>query len=459
VPRVMHTVVFLGPSLPIPEATSILAAEYRPPARKGDVYGLLASGVGRVVLVDGVFHHSPSVWQRELLAAVDDGIEVLGASSMGALRAAELCAYGVTGIGTVFGWYRGGVIDGDDEVALHHAPEEMHYRPLSEPLVNIRATLARAVEDGHLTRDDERALVALAKRTYYAERSYRALLASPLVQSWPAARRDALERFLERGAIDIKAEDARSVLMHCARHPGPVARRGPLADPFAEEFASTALQFRVLRDGPRSIAWTDLRERLRRRTSWRVRLDRATTHVCIEDLATRQGVRCPDAVVEAFARQHPPRGRGLTVNEHAALVQRGALVAWLRIAGPPRLGLSWDRDAGRLARRATGSALRADDAAFLAGWLDHHGITVPRAARRRLLETWRLADPARRGRLARQHAIARSRFDAALAQRAGAVWLLETGLASLGVYVDLETAAVLEHQLAAPVARMHGRQR
>ena len=39
---------------------------------------------------DGVFHTERSIWHRELLEAVACGIHVIGASSMGALRAAEL---------------------------------------------------------------------------------------------------------------------------------------------------------------------------------------------------------------------------------------------------------------------------------------------------------------------------------------------------------------------------------
>ena len=70
-----------------------------------------------------------------------------GAASMGALRAAELHGFGMVGHGRIFEWYRDGVIDADDEVALIYGPEEVGYPSLSKPLVNIRATLAAAVPD------------------------------------------------------------------------------------------------------------------------------------------------------------------------------------------------------------------------------------------------------------------------------------------------------------------------
>ena len=106
--------VFLGPSLDLATARSILPANYYPPVRMGDIYRLLATGVRLIVIIDGVFHASVPVWQREILAALKAGIIVVGTSSMGALRAAELAPYGMIGCGTVFQWYIQGRIAGDD---------------------------------------------------------------------------------------------------------------------------------------------------------------------------------------------------------------------------------------------------------------------------------------------------------------------------------------------------------
>ena len=61
--------VFLGPSLDLATARSVLPANYYPPVRMGDIYRLLATGVRLIVIIDGVFHASVPVWQREMLAA------------------------------------------------------------------------------------------------------------------------------------------------------------------------------------------------------------------------------------------------------------------------------------------------------------------------------------------------------------------------------------------------------
>src|SRR6266545_598319 len=219
--------VFLGPSLRREEARAILDADYYPPAGKGDVYRVLASGVEAIILIDGVFHSTPSVWQRELLDAMEERILVLGASSMGALRAAELHPYGMIGHGTIFQWYRDGVLDGDDEVALLHGPEEFDFRPMSEPLVNIRYTLQRAVAAGCLTAADSHRLIAFAKRLYYPERSYPRLLEAPLLKQWPDRRVSRLRRFLSERSVDLKRRDAIGVLRLWARRREKERQRDP----------------------------------------------------------------------------------------------------------------------------------------------------------------------------------------------------------------------------------------
>jgi len=208
--------VFLGPSLSQAEASQLLAANYYPPARMGDIYRLLGSGVRLIVLIDGLFHSTASVWQRELLEALDNNILVIGAASMGALRAAELYPFGMVGYGTIFEWYQAGMIDGDDEVVLSHADERLNFRPLSEPLVNIRYNLARAVARGHLSSDQALALIEDAKKSYYADRSYRALLNNSLIKTWPSQVQWQLAQFIQGHAVNLKSQDASGALKHSA---------------------------------------------------------------------------------------------------------------------------------------------------------------------------------------------------------------------------------------------------
>jgi hypothetical protein len=115
-------VVFLGPSLPRARAKQILEADFRPPAKRGDIYRAAKEGAGIILLIDGVFFQECSVAHKEVIYALESGAKVLGASSMGALRAAELDIYGMEGIGKIYQAYKSGHLVSDDEVALIFDP-------------------------------------------------------------------------------------------------------------------------------------------------------------------------------------------------------------------------------------------------------------------------------------------------------------------------------------------------
>ena len=53
-------------------------------------------------IIDGYFEIVPTVWHKEILWAMAQGIHVFGAASIGALRAAELDAFGMRGIGRIY---------------------------------------------------------------------------------------------------------------------------------------------------------------------------------------------------------------------------------------------------------------------------------------------------------------------------------------------------------------------
>ncbi|WP_239014256.1 TfuA-like protein [Archangium violaceum] len=99
--------------------------------------------------------------------ALGQDVIVLGASSMGALRAAELHPHGMVGVGRIFEAYLEGRLSADDEVALLHGPAELGFRPLTLPLVNIRATLDASPLDAGL----RGLLLATATRLPFEERT------------------------------------------------------------------------------------------------------------------------------------------------------------------------------------------------------------------------------------------------------------------------------------------------
>src|SRR5215204_2105365 len=138
------TVVYLGPTLERRRAEAILHALYLPPAEQGSIYEAVRSFRPRTIaLIDGAFGHVPAVRHKEILWALDQGVEIVGAASMGALRAAELKGFGMAGHGFVYRWYSATPFADDDEVAVAMAPAELGARAMSEALINMRLTLRR----------------------------------------------------------------------------------------------------------------------------------------------------------------------------------------------------------------------------------------------------------------------------------------------------------------------------
>jgi TfuA protein len=162
-------VVFLGPSLARSRAEEVLEADFRPPAKRGDLYKAAREGARIILLIDGVFFQDCSVAHKEVLYALQAGARVLGASSMGALRASELDIYGMEGIGLIYQAYKSGRLVSDDEVALTFDP--FSWEPLSEPLVNIRFNLELAWQQGVINASCKDKLFRCAESLYFPERT------------------------------------------------------------------------------------------------------------------------------------------------------------------------------------------------------------------------------------------------------------------------------------------------
>jgi len=202
----MSAIIFAGPTIAAPDIRHLCDATVLPPAAMGDVFRAARLRPRAIGIIDGYFEGAPSVWHKEILWTMAEGIAVFGAASMGALRAAELAAFGMRGIGDIFADYRAGRLEDDDEVAVEHGPAEMGYITMSEPMVNIRATLARGVSEGIVSAAAADGLIGLAKGQFYKARSWQGLLRENAALA--PAERDALARWLPANAIDVKRNDA-----------------------------------------------------------------------------------------------------------------------------------------------------------------------------------------------------------------------------------------------------------
>ncbi|CCK32768.1 hypothetical protein BN159_8390 [Streptomyces davaonensis JCM 4913] len=233
----MSTVhVFSGPTLPAARVGELLpGAVCHPPIGHGDLLRLDTTPGDTVVIIDGVWHQRAPVRHKEILLLLAEGVRVVGAASMGALRGAELAPYGMASVGRVFEDLTAGVLDADDEVSVLHTPEG---QPVSEALVNIRAALVRCAETGQISEADADTLEGLARALPHTRRTWSAL-ARQAREEGAGAAFAAVDGWRRRNPYDVKREDAERALVLVAEGgvPAPEAEaRGWEAEPWRTSF-------------------------------------------------------------------------------------------------------------------------------------------------------------------------------------------------------------------------------
>lgn len=196
-----------------------------PPAQQGDITRAVLEGATVIGLVDGRYEDVAAPWHKEILYAIDQGVRMFGAASMGALRAAECVAFGMVAVGVVAQGYIGGEITDDADVAQIHGPAELGCPPLSEALVNIDATLAAALRAGALSPAAAQALSVSAKRIFFKERTLPHIVEQA---RFSGAEADALLDVLKEHWRDIKREDATALIEAMQGEPA-IRRVGPQA--------------------------------------------------------------------------------------------------------------------------------------------------------------------------------------------------------------------------------------
>lgn len=205
-------ILFLGPTLAAAEAQALQDCDRRPPAAMGDITRAVACNPPAIILVDGYFDDRPSAWHKEILWALSRSIPVVGACSMGALRAAELYSLGMTGFGDVFNAYASGELTDDDEVAVVHGPAELGYLPLSDAMVDIRHRVRNAVQQNVLDAMEASAILQHAKSLHFKQRSLISSTMEALRSHKTEARLAHILQWFSRHTEGIKALDCKNLL-------------------------------------------------------------------------------------------------------------------------------------------------------------------------------------------------------------------------------------------------------
>jgi hypothetical protein len=204
-----------------------------------------------IAIIDGLFESVPAVWHKEILFALSQGIHVYGASSMGALRAAELYPFGMIGVGKIFEAYRSGALEDDDEVAVIHGlgPGSAVQ---SEAMVNIREGLRLALDSSVISVATAERLTAISKALHYPDRAWPAILRIGRRDGHSAAELDALAVFLRSADTNLKRQDAIELLHRVRRD----AEKGFVPFEPSFRFERTSL-FEALRDAEHRLATGD----------------------------------------------------------------------------------------------------------------------------------------------------------------------------------------------------------
>jgi|GEM_PF-2691028 len=186
-----HYYLFAGPS-----AFNLNLAKYPwltnlGPAKQSDILDLIKfSKVQNIIIADGLYKSIPAPWHKELLIAIDRGISVIGTSSIGALRAAEMSDYGLVGFGKVYYYLQSSIVD-DSEVAVVHCGEDDSWQPLTIAHVEVIFWIKKLLSCKLIDNCCATSILNYSKSIFFERRSF-ALILNELSRLVPNADSDKL---------------------------------------------------------------------------------------------------------------------------------------------------------------------------------------------------------------------------------------------------------------------------
>jgi hypothetical protein len=194
----MKPLVYAGITVSEKEVLELIPeAIVKPPAKQSDIISdVIELDPTHLFLIDGRFHQVLPVWPKELVyALMHPSLEgrVYGASSMGAIRAADVAAHGMIGYGKIFNWYYESVITDDSEVAVaYYVAQDGSCVQSTVALVDVRATI-ETLEPAV----DPELLFLEAKRIHWTRRTKQTVLSK-----WKKIGFEFDGEFVEQKKID-----------------------------------------------------------------------------------------------------------------------------------------------------------------------------------------------------------------------------------------------------------------
>ncbi|MGE5340230.1 MAG: TfuA-like protein [Candidatus Omnitrophota bacterium] len=253
----MKTLIFGGPTISEQAVKEILVdAIFLPPVKHADILGVMAHYNPDVIgIIDGIIRSELSVWHKEILFALASGIRVFGAGGMGALRAAELDKFGMSGTGQVYERYKNGELEDDDEVFVKFEEKNGNYIRLSEPMVNLRETFKMATQHKIIDTTTYAALIESAKSLFYTDRSFENIFKRASEKGINPRQFEKLKAFTEEFYVDLLKQDALDMLREIAQLS---SKDIPLHDKWDTDFSRYNTYFAPFYERIRPVRYEEL---------------------------------------------------------------------------------------------------------------------------------------------------------------------------------------------------------
>ncbi|MBW2603983.1 MAG: hypothetical protein JRE28_06650 [Deltaproteobacteria bacterium] len=342
-----------------PDAASRIV--FQPPAALGDVWRCIRADISAMVVIDCCHKDAPSLWHREIMSALEAGITVFGAGGIGALRAAELCKMGMTGVGTVFDRVQNGLLEADDEVLSG---------PDGFALVTFRMVLEQALHAGVMTPDEIKSLEMQSRSCFYTERTWHRV-GRWLEDGVVPGRREGAALFLKTHAVDPRPNDAIDAIRLALSDFRPIVSMRDATNPMTEmarpKWRLSEIFYRsFIVNGKVASGAEVLQKADVLRTAWMPRLKKT---FFVRQWLKEQGLAPPPSFVGEFVRKAvAAQGdsvvsflleNGMTLPEWKRLLEQESLVTWA------------EQEQASLLPDLSGKTCFAD------AWAKTHGIIAP----------------------------------------------------------------------------------
>jgi hypothetical protein len=145
------------------------AAEFAYLAKRNTLYKDIKDGVHIVGILDGEYVNGLSVSPTEIMDALRCGLKVYGAAGIGALRAAELNAFGMKGCGRIYEYIKSSNYFADDHIGQNYWNAEISTDAV--PFLDIKLSLDELVSQKKVTPKESKKILGHYQDLHFSRRS------------------------------------------------------------------------------------------------------------------------------------------------------------------------------------------------------------------------------------------------------------------------------------------------